>query len=134
MSRSKYTDALCVLLIALMLLTLLLFRWGEALGIEKVERESALSAASAKAVIALTDEYIKVKGDDEEKVERDVDKPRRKQIVQRTFGVAHRAEDAAAEVVDGERGRAEQIDAHIQNCTVEQFFLAPAANILNLVL
>ncbi|MDY5099989.1 MAG: carbohydrate-binding domain-containing protein [Oscillospiraceae bacterium] len=62
MSRSQYTDALCVLLIALMLLTLLLFRWGEALGIEKVERESALSAASAKAVIALSDDYIKVKG------------------------------------------------------------------------
>ena len=62
MAKSKFTDLLCLLLSLLMILTVLLFRRGEELGIEKTERENVLSSLSASAVIALSDEHIHVKG------------------------------------------------------------------------
>ena len=55
------------------------------------------------------------KHDDEEQIEHDVDHACRKQIVERALGVPGGAENAVAEVVDCKCGRAEQIDAHIQD-------------------
>lgn len=54
MAKSKYTDAICVVIILLMLAVTLLFHYGEELGVEKVERSSHGSVSYA-AVIALAD-------------------------------------------------------------------------------
>ena len=54
MAKSKYTDAICVVIILLMLAVTLLFHYGEELGVEKVERSSH-GSVSYSAVIALAD-------------------------------------------------------------------------------
>ena len=61
MAKSKYTDAVCILIIFLMLVVTVLFHLGEKLGIEKVERGSQ-GRVSYAAVIALSDSGSSVHG------------------------------------------------------------------------
>lgn len=61
MSKSKYTDAVCVLVIILMLAVTVLFSYGEELGIEKVERGSQ-GRVSYAAVISLSDANTGIHG------------------------------------------------------------------------
>ncbi len=62
-SRKPYTDLVCILCTVLMLALVFLYRSGEKLGIQAVERpQQQLSDLSASAVITLDDEHIRVKG------------------------------------------------------------------------
>ena len=61
-SRKPYTDLVCILCLVLMLALVIVYRNGEKLGIQPLEKQQALSDLSASAVIALSDEKIRVKG------------------------------------------------------------------------
>ena len=61
MAKSKYTDAVCILIIILMLAVTLLFTFGEELGIEKVERGSQ-GRVSYAAAVSLADENTEIHG------------------------------------------------------------------------
>ena len=61
MAKSKYTDAVCILIILLMLAVTVLFSYGEELGIEKVERGSQ-GRVSYAAVISLSDAGTAIHG------------------------------------------------------------------------
>ncbi len=61
-SRKPYTDIVCILCLILMLALVVVYRNGDQLGIQPLEKEQALSELSASAVISLSDEKIRVKG------------------------------------------------------------------------
>ncbi|MBQ2896582.1 MAG: carbohydrate-binding domain-containing protein [Oscillospiraceae bacterium] len=62
MAKSKYTDLICVAIIALLLAVTLLFHFGEELGMEKVERDPGSGSLSYAAVITLSDNGSSIHG------------------------------------------------------------------------